>query len=207
MISSLSTNTLENRIFKCFKVSIIMIYWQNIIPGPKPPELMYAIIECPKGTQKKYEISKTTNLLILDRVLHSSVVFPQDYGFIPGTYASDDDPLDIIVLISSPTVPVTLVKSKPIGVLVMEDEKGLDEKILAVAIDDPFYNNYNDSIELPKHILNEIQEFFRTYKNLENQKYANVKKWEQKAYAHEIILSCIKRFRDKFGDIAVIQPE
>ena len=184
-----------------------MIYWQNIIPGPKPPELIYALIECPKGTQKKYEISKTTNLLILDRVLHSSVIFPQDYGFIPGTYASDDDPLDIIVLISSPTVPTALVKSKPIGVLIMEDEKGLDEKILAVAIDDPFYNHYEDCKDLPKHILDEIQEFFRTYKNLENQKYANVKKWERKDYAHEIILSCINRFKEKFGDIAVVQPE
>ncbi|MFX1298956.1 MAG: inorganic diphosphatase [Promethearchaeota archaeon] len=184
-----------------------MIYWKNIIPGPTPPEVVYAIIECPKGTQKKYEISKTTNLLILDRVLHSSVIFPQDYGFIPGTYAPDDDPLDIIVLISSPTVPTTLVEAKPIGVLIMEDEKGLDEKILAVAINDPFYKHFEDLGDLPQHFLDEIQEFFRTYKNLENQKYANVRQWDTKKYAHKLIMECINRFKETFGDIATIQPE
>ena len=184
-----------------------MIYWKNIIPGPDPPNLVYVIIECPKGTQKKYEMSKTTNLLILDRVLHSSVLFPQDYGFIPGTYSFDDDPLDVIVLISSPTVPATLVKARPIGVLVMEDEKGLDEKILSVAIDDPFYEHIEDINDLPRHFLDEIQEFFRTYKNLENQKYAIVKNWDSKKVAREIIMKCIMNFKQKFGEIATIQPE
>ena len=138
-----------------------MLYWKNIIPGPNPPELIYAIIECSKGTQNKYELLKTTNLLILDRVLHSSVVFPQDYGFIPGTYASDGDPLDIIVLISNPTAPRTIIRAKPIGVLLMEDEKGLDEKILSVAKGDPFYMHYNELDDLPSHFLNEIREVMK----------------------------------------------
>ncbi len=183
-----------------------MIYWKNIIPGPKPPELVYAIIECPKGTQKKYEISKTSNILILDRVLHSSVIYPQNYGFIPGTYASDDDPLDILVLISSPTDPCTMIKSKPIGVLIMDDEKGLDEKILAVGMDDPFYNTFNELKDLPGHYLNEIKEFFKTYKNLEDEKCSCVRDWEDKSYAHVLINDCIKKFKEKFGDIATVKP-
>lgn len=184
-----------------------MHYWKNIIPGPKPPELIYAIIECPKGTQKKYEISKATNLLILDRVLHSSVIYPQDYGFIPGTYATDDDPLDIIVLISAPTIPLTLIKTKPIGALIMEDEKGLDEKILAVAIGDPFYEECNELTDVPHHFLDEIEEFFRTYKNLENKKYAKVKSWEPRTYALDLISKSINYFREQFGNIATFQPE
>ncbi|NHI91007.1 MAG: inorganic diphosphatase [Candidatus Lokiarchaeota archaeon] len=183
-----------------------MIYWKNIIPGPDPPNLVYAIIECPKGTQKKYEISKTTNILMLDRILHSSVVYPQDYGFIPGTYADDDDPLDILVLINSPTTPCTIIESIPIGVLIMDDEKGLDEKILAVAANDPFYNSFNDIGELPAHYLNEIKEFFRTYKNLEDQKCSCVRDWEDKSHAKLLINECIKKFKEKFGDIAIIQP-
>ncbi len=186
---------------------IKMIYWKNIIPGPNPPDVVYAIIECPKGTQKKYEISKTTNLLILDRVLHSSVIYPQDYGFIPGTYADDDDPLDIMVLISSPTVPCALIKCSPIGVLLMDDEKGIDEKILAVAINDPFYNTFQELEELPAHYLNEIREFFKTYKNLEDNKCSCVRDWENKKHAKRLIEKSIKNFKEKFGDIATMNPE
>lgn len=184
-----------------------MIYWKNIKPGPNPPELVYALIECPKGTQKKYEISKTTNILILDRILHSSVVYPQDYGFIPGTYADDDDPLDILVLISSSTVPGTLVRARPIGVLIMDDEKGLDEKILAVAVNDPFYNSFQELNDLPVHYLNEIREFFKTYKNLEDNKCSCVRDWGEVEYAKQLIQKCIKKFKEKFGDIATISPE
>ena len=88
--------------------------------------------------------------------MHSSVIYPQDYGFIPGTFASDDDPLDVLVLITNPTQPFTIVSVKPIGVLLMEDEKGLDEKILAVALNDPFYHNYDDIVQLPQHFLDLI---------------------------------------------------
>lgn len=184
-----------------------MIYWKNIIPGPNPPDLIYALIECPKGTQKKYEISKTTNLLILDRVLHSSVIYPQDYGFIPGSYADDGDPLDILVLISSPTAPCTLIKCRPLGALIMDDEKGLDEKILAVSVNDPFYNSFQDLKDLPQHYLDEIREFFKTYKNLEDEKCSCVRDWEDKEYAKFLIEKCIKAFKEKFGDIATVNPE
>ncbi|MHA1819331.1 MAG: inorganic diphosphatase [Promethearchaeota archaeon] len=183
-----------------------MIFWKNIVPGPNPPEEVYAIIECPKGSKNKYEMSKTSNILKLDRVLHSSVVYPQDYGFIPGTLAKDHDPLDILVLIANPTVPLTITLCKPIGVLIMEDEHGIDEKILAVSSRDPHYNEFKDIVQLPKHYLDEIKEFFRTYKTLEETSYAEVKEWKGRDAAYLIIEEAISEFKKQFGDIATISP-
>ncbi|MHA2031346.1 MAG: inorganic diphosphatase [Candidatus Kariarchaeaceae archaeon] len=179
-----------------------MLLWKNIIPGPNPPETVFALIECPKGTRNKYELSKDANVILLDRVLHSSVVYPHDYGLIPGTFGDDGDPLDILVLISNPTHPLVLIETKPIGVLFMEDEKGLDEKILAIAINDPHFTGYNDINQLPKHYLDEIHEFFKTYKNLEEPKYAEVKEWKGKKSAFDVIEKGIQKFKFKFGDIA-----
>ncbi len=182
------------------------LIWKHIMAGPRPPELLYAIIECPKGSQVKYELSKTTNLILLNRVLHSSVIYPHDYGFVPGTLAEDGDPLDIMVLISHPTYPRTLVECKPIGVLIMEDEEGIDNKILAVAVSDPTYCNYDYLKELPKHILDEIHEFFRTYKNLENPKYSRVKDWKGPELAYRIIEKNIQDFQNTYGNIATLDP-
>ncbi len=182
------------------------LIWKHIRPGPNPPERLYAIIECPKGSQIKYELSKTTNLIILNRVLHSSVVYPHDYGFVPGTLAEDGDPLDILVLISHATTPRTLIEVKPIGVLVMEDEQGIDNKILSVSINDPHYSGYDYIKEIPKHVLDEIAEFFRTYKNLENPKYANVKDWLGPERAFRVIEKNIQDFKDKYGDVATVDP-
>ena len=151
-------------------------------------------------------MSKTTNLLKLDRVLHSSVIYPQDYGFIPGTYAEDGDPLDILVLITHPTYPLVCLQVKPIGVLLMEDQNGIDEKILAVSDFDPVYKNFEDIVQLPKHYIDEIREFFRTYKNLEEKSYSEVKEWKGRDYAHIVIEKSVKAFKEKFGDIAVIHP-
>lgn len=181
-------------------------YWQIIAPGPETPKSVYAIIECPKGTQNKFEMSKTTNLLKLDRVLHSSVIYPQDYGFIPGTYADDGDPLDILVLITHPTYPLVCLEVKPIGVLLMEDQNGFDEKILAVSEYDPVYKHIDDIVQLPQHYMDEIQEFFRTYKNLEEQSYSEVREWKGRDYAHMVIDKAIQAFKDKFGDIATVDP-
>ena len=183
-----------------------MLIWQNIIPGPRAPQSVYALIECPKGSRNKYEMSKVANVVLLDRVLHSSVIYPHDYGFIPGTYAQDGDPLDILVLSQQPTVPLTIIMSKPVGVLLMEDENGPDEKILAVAEGDPIYSGFKDTVQLPHHFLDEIQEFFRTYKNLEEPKYAEVRDWRGREAAFGIIEDCIRGFREKFGDIATIDP-
>ena len=182
------------------------LYWKTVSPGSEIPSRVYAIIECPKGTQNKYELSHTTNLLKLDRVLHSSVIYPQDYGFIPGTYADDGDPLDILVLSTHPTYPLTCLEVKPIGILLMEDQQGVDEKILAVSESDPFYQNYDDIVQLPQHFIDEIQEFFRTYKNLEEKSYSEVREWKGRDYAHIVINNCVENFKVKFGDTAKIHP-
>lgn len=183
-----------------------MLYWKDIIPGPKAPSLVYGIVECPKGTQNKYEISKSTNILILDRMLHSSVIYPADYGFIPGTYASDDDPLDILILTAQANIPKTLVECHPIGALIMKDENGLDEKILAVSEHDPHYNVYKDIVQLPEHFLDEIQEFFRTYKALEESSYADVKEWRGREAAYMIIKDAISEFNDRYPDSSKLDP-
>ena len=182
------------------------LYWKTVSPGPEVPNRVYAIIECPKGTQNKYELSHTTNLLKLDRVLHSSVIYPQDYGFIPGTYAADGDPLDILVLITHPTYPLTCLEVKPIGVLMMEDQQGVDEKILAVSEFDPVYQHFEDIVQLPQHYIHEIQEFFRTYKNLEEKSYSEVREWRGRDYAYMIINNCVAAFKKKFGDTATLHP-
>jgi inorganic pyrophosphatase len=182
------------------------LYWKNIVPGENPPESIYALIECPKGTRNKYELSKSSNILLLDRVLHSSVMYPHDYGLIPGTLADDGDSLDILVIIHNPTEPMTLIKAKPLGVLIMEDEQGLDEKILSVAFDDPHFSDFDNINDLPNHFLREIKEFFRTYKNLEEPKYAEVKEWKNKQAAYDVINKSIHNFNEKYGSINQIQP-
>ena len=183
-----------------------MLLWKNISPGANPPDILNAIIECPQGSKSKYEISKKSNVIILDRPLHSSVMYPHDYGLIPGTLSLDGDPLDVLVLCTTSLLPLTVLQVKAIGMLIMEDEKGVDEKILSVALTDPVYKDYDNLIEVPIHYLSEITEFFRTYKNLEEPKYANVKEWKGKEEAYEVILESIDRFKEKYGQQEQIDP-
>lgn len=126
------------------------------------------IIEIPKGSKNKYELDKETGLLRLDRVLYSSVHYPADYGFIPRTYCDDGDPLDALVLASEPVYPLTLVEARAIGVMRMRDEKGVDDKILAVSISDPTFADYTDKNQLPNHVLLQVRRFFEDYKVLEH---------------------------------------
>ena len=126
-----------------------------------------AVIEIPRGSKLKYEIDKKTGFLILDRVLYSSVHYPANYGFIPRTHADDGDPLDILVLMQEPVEPMTIVRARPLGGLHMRDDKGGDDKILAVCIDDPAFSHYHEANELPPHIVIELERFFRDYKILE----------------------------------------
>jgi inorganic pyrophosphatase len=127
-----------------------------------------AVIEIPKGSTNKYELDKETGLLRLDRVLYSAVYYPADYGFIPRTYCDDGDPLDVLVLGQEPVHPLTLVEARAIGVMRMRDEKGLDDKIVAVSITDPAFLEYTDHVQLPSHVLREIRRFFEDYKVLEH---------------------------------------
>ena len=125
------------------------------------------VIEIPKGSKNKYELDKETGLLRLDRVLYSAVYYPADYGFIPRTYCDDGDPLDVLVLAQEPVYPLTLVEARAIGVMRMRDEKGSDDKILAVSVHDPAFADYTDKNQLPAHVLRQVQRFFQDYKVLE----------------------------------------
>jgi len=126
------------------------------------------VIEIPKGSKNKYELDKETGLLRLDRVLHSAVYYPADYGFIPRSYCDDGDPLDALVLSQEPVYPLTIVEARAIGVMRMRDEKGIDDKIVAVSVRDPAFVDYHDKSQLPAHLLREVRRFFQDYKALEN---------------------------------------
>lgn len=126
-----------------------------------------AVIEIPRGSHLKYEVDKPTGLLRLDRVLYSAVFYPANYGFIPRTHADDGDPLDILVLMQEPVEPLSILRARPLGGLRMSDEKGNDDKIIAVCIDDPAYADYASVKALQPHVLRELDRFFRDYKVLE----------------------------------------
>jgi inorganic pyrophosphatase len=131
------------------------------------PRIVEVVVEVPKGSRNKYEFDHDSGRIKLDRVLYSSVHYPADYGFIEGTLAEDGDEVDILVLIEEPTFSGCMLDAKPIGMLQMRDEKGPDNKVLGVPINDPYWRHVDDIHEIPPHLLNEIENFFLTYKRLE----------------------------------------
>ena len=175
-----------------------MNVWHDIEKERITENKFEALIEIPKGSKAKYELDKTSGLLRLDRVLYTSTVYPSNYGFIPRTYADDGDPLDVLVLCNESIFPMTLVTCTPIGVITMIDGGALDEKIIAVPLNDPNYMNYYDIKELPSHIFDEMMHFFEVYKTLEH-KTTTVKEICHKFEAIEIVRKCIGRYEEKFG--------
>lgn len=149
------------------------------------------LIEISKGSKNKYEMDKESGFLRLDRVLYTSTHYPHNYGFIPKTFAEDGDPLDVMIISSEAFLPLSICQCKPIGVLKMIDSGSNDEKIIAVCINDPFYNQFNDISELPKHIGEEIIHFFKVYKSLEPGKYSEVLDVEGVESAKKIVKKCI----------------
>jgi inorganic pyrophosphatase len=129
-------------------------------------------VEIPKGSNVKYELDKLTGLLLVSRVLYSAVFYPANYGFIPRTWCQDGDPLDVLVLCQEPVVPQAILRSRAIGVMRMRDEKGQDDKIIAVHVDDAEYRDYRDISELAPHRLLQLRRFFLDYKVLEGQDVA-----------------------------------
>ena len=125
------------------------------------------IVEIPKGSTNKYELDKETGLLRLDRVLYSAVHYPADYGFVPQTFCDDGDPLDVLVLGQEPVYPLTIVEARAIGVMRMRDDKGIDDKIIAISVRDPAFADYTDHAQLPAHVLRQMRRFFEDYKVLE----------------------------------------
>ena len=165
-----------------------------LISGGRAAGWVEAIIEIPRGSRNKYEYDHERGIFRLDRVLYSSVHYPTDYGFIDGTLSGDGDPLDVLVVVEEPTFPGCHVRVRPIGTLAMRDEKGLDEKILAVPIDDPRFRTILDLPDLQEHWPREIAAFFRSYKELQGVQ-TEVREWFPAEDAWRIIEECQQRFQ------------
>ena len=172
-----------------------MHVWHDVKPGRITPEKFLALIEISKGSKNKYELDKETGRLILDRVLFTSTHYPQNYGFIPRTYAKDFDPLDVLVLCSEDILPMSFVECSPIGVMVMTDNGLDDEKIIAVPNNDPFFNQYKDISEIPNHVMDEIKHFFSVYKTLEGKRTA-IDDFKGREEAMKIIASCMNAYEE-----------
>lgn len=176
-----------------------MNIWHDINESRITPDNFMAVIEIPKGSKNKYEIDKETGFLKLDRVLFTSTHYPADYGFIPKTYAGDNDPLDVLVLCSEKILPLTLVECYPIGVLKMIDSGEVDEKIIAICVNDPFYNSYKNIHDLPAHLFAEIKHFYEVYKVLEH-KETTVNEINDSSEAKKIIQDALDAYKEKFGN-------
>jgi inorganic pyrophosphatase len=171
--------------------------WHGVPAGDQAPRIVNAIIEIPEGSRAKYEIDKPTGLLKLDRIIHSSFHYPSNYGFIPQTYGDDKDPLDILVISSMSLQPLCLVQAKVIGVMQMVDGGDADDKIIAVAANDPSINYINNIEELPKHFFEELRHFFEEYKRLENKEVV-VEEFQDKATALAIVEQAMAFYKESF---------
>ena len=170
--------------------------WHDVVPGENLPREFTAVIEIPMGSSVKYELDKPTGLLKMDRLLYSAVHYPANYGFIPQTYAEDDDPLDVLVLCQESVDPLTLLQARAIGLMMMVDAGAMDHKILAVAIGDPEYADVNDIDDLPGHRLQNLRRFFQDYKQLEG-KHVEVDEIQPVATVDAVIEDALQVYSQK----------
>ena len=171
--------------------------WHDFRDERITPEKFIAVVEIPKGSKNKYELDKESGLLILDRILYTSTHYPANYGFIPRTLSEDGDPLDVLVLCQEKLEPLSIIECYPIGMITMIDEDEADEKIVAIPVNDPFLNSYNDLSELPQHQFHEIKHFFEVYKFLEN-KETRVDNIVGRKEAIEAIKKCKTAYKNRF---------
>jgi inorganic pyrophosphatase len=167
-----------------------------ISAGPNPPKDVHVVIEIPLGgTPVKYELDKASGALKVDRFLHTAMFYPGNYGFIPQTLSLDGDPCDVLVVSQVQVVPGAIIRCRPVGALVMEDEAGGDEKIIAVPVDAlaPFYSNVRSYRDLPKIMCEQIAHFFQHYKDLEKGKWVSIVKWVDVKGAEKLVLDAIAR--------------
>jgi inorganic pyrophosphatase len=167
--------------------------WHDVTPGEGLPAQFVVVVEIPAGSKVKYELDKETGLLRLDRVLYSAVHYPANYGFIPQTYAEDDDPLDVLVFCQEPVEPLTLVHARAIGLMTMLDAGKRDHKVLAVAVNDPEYDGFREAAQLPPHRLAMLRRFFQDYKTLEG-KVVEVDEFQPAATALPVIEEALDRY-------------
>lgn len=174
-------------------------YWKRIPAQSKGEDEFHCVVEIPRGEKVKYEYSKMFDVLFLDRVLYSSVHYPENYGLVPRTLADDGDPLDVLLLCQEPLVPMTVAQFTPLGGLEMADEKGKDHKIFAVASNDPQYSDHKTMSDLPEHKLREIRQFFADYKRLEG-KEVDLDEFYSRDKALEILHESIQNFEQEYPD-------
>jgi len=170
----------------------------KISVGKNPPENLNVIIEVPTGGEPvKYEFDKASGALFVDRILHTPMRYPANYGFVPHTLSPDGDPLDALVVARSPFVPGSVVRARPIAVLNLEDEAGGDEKLLCVPDDKtfPYYSNVKEKEDLPDILFQQIEHFFTHYKDLEKEKWVRVGTWGNASDARQIVIEAIERYQ------------
>ncbi len=170
--------------------------WKDLETGPNPPEEIHAVVECLKGERNKYEYDKDLPGVVLDRVLHSNVHYPSDYGFIPRSWYDDEDPLDVLVLVEDATFPGCVIEARPVALMKMDDDGEQDDKVIAVPTEDPRYDHVHDLEDVPEQIRDEIDEFFATYKNLEPGKEVETLGWEDR----EAAIAAIEHSRELYEE-------
>ncbi len=173
-----------------------MILLDKINAGLNPPEEINVIIEVPVGgAAVKYEMHKRSGTILVDRILHTPMRYPANYGYMPHTLSGDGDPCDVLVVVNEPLIPGCMIRARPIGVLMMEDEAGMDEKILAVPDlkTDPTYKDVHNHGDLPELLLKQIQHFFEHYKDLEQGKWVKIIGWKGPDMAKQLIMEAIER--------------
>ena len=167
----------------------------KIPTGVNPPDDLNVIIEVPTGGEPvKYEFDKESGALFVDRILHTPMRYPANYGFVPYTLSPDGDPLDALVISRSPFIPGCVVRARPIGVLKLEDEAGGDEKLICVPVDTtfPYYSDVGERQDLPSIVLQQIEHFFKHYKDLESEKWVRIGQWGDAEEAKRIVVEAIE---------------
>ncbi len=179
--------------------------WHDVPWGRDVREYVNVVIEIPEGSKVKYELDKATGLLLTDRVLYSAVRYPANYGFIPQTYCGDGDPLDVLMLCQEAIVPLAMARARPIGMIPMRDDKGEDDKIIAVHLDDPQFSDYHDITEIPRHMLAELKRFFIDYKALERKQVEidSLRGHEEAAHVIETALALYASQRDELRKTSI----
>jgi len=171
----------------------------DLVPtGKDVPNDVNVIVEIPKDADPvKYEVDKATGAIFVDRILSTPMRYPCNYGYIPHTLCGDGDPADVLVILPLPLVPGSVIRCRPVGVMMMQDEAGSDEKLIAVPVDKVFngYSHVHDIRQVSQHWLDRIGHFFQHYKDLEPGKWVKISGWGDADQARKIVLDSIQRFK------------
>jgi len=178
--------------------------------GVNPPHDVNVVIECPLGGEPvKYELDKASGALFVDRILHTPMRYPCNYGFVPHTLADDGDPIDALIVARTPFMPGSIARVRPVGVLMMEDDGGGDAKLICVSVNKvyPYYSDVEEYTDLPKIVLDQIEHFFTHYKDLEPGKWVKCQGFEGKATAERLILESIERYNAEKEGRLMVEPK